>query len=184
MTVAAVAKKRPDRNGPKIAQTMTLLKFKPFLKEFEKVGNIEKAAEKAKIARNTIYNHIARDPEAAEALEEARRVFIGKLEEELTKRSAGDGTRTTTTAPDGSVTTRMQQSDRLLEMQLKRHQPAYRDNNGVNINLTDNRVNIVSMAPAERAKTLKAMIERAAAIEGEVTESMLLATDGTTNDGP
>ena len=170
MTEAAViekrARKRPDRLPNDISKAYTVKKLESFLKAYSECGNMSKAAEKTGICRRTVNNYMDSSPEFAERVEDAKITYLGHLEEALNERTIGEGTVRRTVGPDGQTTMTYTQSDKLLELALKRRDPAYRDNNGTNININaPEHVNIVQLPPADRVKRLKGMLDRANEIE-------------------
>jgi len=105
-----------------------------FLEHYKLNGLINKSAHLVDVDPETVRRHRKGDATFDDAMKTALRDFQDTLETAAYERAV-DGIETDIIQKGVVVGTRVEYSDRLLELMLKRHIPAYRDKSQVDMNV-------------------------------------------------
>ena len=101
---------------------------KAFLARFQECGRVQPAADAASVCRSALYKERKRNPEFAQAWEDALAIAMGQAEDEV-RRRAVEGVLQPVFQGGEHVGNIRKYSDVLLMFMLKAHNPAkYRDN--------------------------------------------------------
>lgn len=114
--------------------TFTARRKEKFLAAFRETGLLNKSAYVIDIDTETIRRHRKKDPEFSAAYDEALQDFREVLEAEAYRRAV-DGIEKGVYYQGALVVSEQQYSDRMLELLLKRHIPAFRDKHQVDMNV-------------------------------------------------
>lgn len=104
-----------------------------YLEHLSQTGRKTDSARAAGVSLQTVRNHMKLDPTLADEVEDALEVYKDSLRAEIHRRAV-EGVEEPVYyqgAVCGSVT---RYSDRMLELEAKRHMPEYRDKNTVDVN--------------------------------------------------
>lgn len=125
-----------------------------FLKAYARLGTITHAAEAAGINRDTHSDWLRKDPDYAEAFEEAKAAFAERLEHEAIRRAV-EGYEEPVFQGGELVGTRLRYSDRLMELLLKGHLPdKYRERQEIRISGGDPIRVVLHTLPEEQLQRL------------------------------
>lgn len=105
-----------------------------FLAHYAKTGLFYKTCEKYNVCPNTVYALRDRDDNFKRALEKAKAIFSESIEDEVYRRGIR-GVLRGVYYQGQRVAQERQYSDRLLELAVKTHNPAFRDKVEVNANV-------------------------------------------------
>lgn len=98
-----------------------------FLDHFAKTGRVQESSDVAGVHRTTVHSLRKKDPDFGERYEDARQVFLDKLEAEAYRRAV-DGWDEPVFRNEGQVGVVRKYSDTMLQMLMKGHNPdRYRD---------------------------------------------------------
>jgi hypothetical protein len=119
---------RPKRHGKGKKWAASGKWIPRFIQAYARTGAIPQSAEFAGVSRGTIYNWRDRDPDFAEAMDDAYEWFTGELETSVL-RSAFEGDDVVTWDKGKNDWVTIKRKSEILRMfVLKRHKPEYREN--------------------------------------------------------
>jgi len=127
----------------KHSHSFTDKKKETFLALVARGYTVTDSAKQIGFSRRAVYNHRDRDPDFAQAWNEAREEGKERLEAECRRRAMGWAE--TRYDKDGNAYEVYRYSDNLLMFMLKKLDPSYRDS--VNVNVTQERRIIVDLLP-------------------------------------
>ena len=124
-----------------------------FLEHYRETGALYKSAEYAGVTSTTVYDHRGTDDAFAQAMDEAKGMYRDAVSTEV-RRRAIEGWEEAVYQRGEKVGTIRKYSDRMLELEAKRHEPEYRDKQQVDVNHTGGVlvVGSTSQSDAEWAK--------------------------------
>lgn len=138
-----------------------------FLKEYKDHARMGDAAAAASVTGGTIRRHMKDDQDFAEACLEAEETYVSRLIEHQQKLVFDGSVKKTYDRQGNLISEETVYPIRLIELELKKHDPGYRDKREVSMNVSGG----VLVAPAEM-KTIDDWEKQfgGKAIEGEATE--------------